>query len=1319
MMEHRTNKCLIITLILFIAILSTVQAEPRILQLTNLNGLSNNSVNCIFQDSENTMWFGTWDGLTSFNSRDFDIYRYSKDSTSISNNVIRQIVETDNKHLWIATDYGINRWNRKSKLFDRYFTEENSILPKEEKGFLIAQTTNKELIALVNNKGIYYFNNKLDKFVRLKNLSNNYNINKLIIDNNNYIHILYNNGLLKSYILSKDKEALTSVNDIITDYKNKIDNIFYTNNFLVLYTNKTLKIIDNNNQYPSTIETDHQKHVSDVIFSDRSFIISYLEGGCKIYDPKNQSLKELPDISNDVPIFTLFNGNQNILWIGTDAQGVYQRYNYKSAFITVNTNYPVRSITDYNENELLIGTKGGGLELYNKKTKSISSFANTKDGLSSNSVYSLKKNKNGDIFIGSDGSSLSIINKDKHITTLKIPISIEPYFKSVYSLMFTNNDSVLWAGTSGNGLLKIVFTKDNNKYIVTDIKRFSTSNDNKNYNNDIIYSIAKDTDSNKLWIATRRSGLFLFDIHKERFENVKEINKNLIISNNDVLSLLKDNETLWIGTSYGLNSINVNDVTKSNIVFYDNLNGLENNTIHEILKNKNVIWVSTNRGLSSINLTNNTITNYTKKDGLQNNEFSDGAAYKDKNDIFYFGGVSGFNLFDPDKIELRTYQSSIKLSNLKIFNTQVNQSERIKNKTLHLSYNEVYTTLTFLSQDYINNENSEYAYRFSNLSDQWINNGQNPNIVLTNLSPGKYHLQVKATNGDRIWSPNIYTLTIDVGYPWWLSLPAILLYIILTVIIIYISYSVIKNRIRLNKQILLEHIEQENQKKIHESKLDFFTNVAHEFFTPLTLIYGPAQHLLDRPNLDSYTKRYIKIIKNNADRMQKLISELMDFRKAESGHTAIYPQPIDLQLLIKYIADNYTELAKETDIDFNIETKNISTFISDRNSLERIIFNLLSNAFKYTPAYGYVRFNLEQTDNKLTISVKNSGKGLTNKQQSEIFNKFKIFDNLENKNAKSTGIGLSLVKSIVELIGGSISVDSKINEYVEFTSIIPPLNISEGTKNEESLDPEIIQISIKEQKNVSILIVEDEKDIRKLLNDTLQPYYSITEAIDGKDALEKIANNEPDIIISDILMPNLDGIGLITRLKENKKTAHIPIINISAKDSLDDKINAYEHGADLYITKPFHPRHLLATIQSLINKQINLKEYYNSGLSSMSVTEGKDIHKEDKNLLQDIISYIENNIEDESLNPNSLAEILGISKASLYRKLEELTEKTPSEFIRHIKLNHASNLLIATKMTVQEIMFKSGFTNKSYFYREFAKVYGSSPLEYRQKNTSI
>jgi signal transduction histidine kinase/DNA-binding response OmpR family regulator len=880
-------------------------------------------------------------------------------------------------------------------------------------------------------------------------------------------------------------------------------------------------------------------------------------------------------------------------------------------------------------------------------------------------------------------------------------------------------------GTSGHGLLRLTLKNENitrhtSTYIISDYKQF-TSQNCQSLTNDIVYAIAQDKYSN-IWFGTRGGGLYRIE-NQSVLKSLDEINDKLQLINNDILSLTYSNSTLWIGTSYGLNKLMETSKGNFSLTQYTDRNGLNNNTVHGILiGDDNNVWISTSQGISVIGK-NDSIKNFGLSDGLQNSEFSDCAAYIDSENSFYFGCVNGFNTFNPEKIKFRNYEAPLVLSSISIFNAPQNIFERIKNKTLQFSYSERYITLEFAALDYINNENCEYEYRLVGHSDHWTALGNTPIIVLSNIFSGNYTLEVRATNGDKIWNEKPFSIKLKIGYPWWLSKWAISIYLILIAIFIYFVQSIVKNRIRLNKQLFIEHLEKQHQKESYEQKMNFFTNIAHEFITPLTLIYAPAQQLLDNDKLDSSAKKYLQTIQNNTDRMRKLIVELLEFRNIKKGQKPLHIEEIDIKLLTEYVSDNYVEVFRENKMDYQVHFGEIFNIFSDREALEKIFFNLFSNSYKYTPKGGYIYVDVSmktEEEPSVQLIIRNSGGGLTEQQMHEIFDKYKIFDAPKTENTFSTGIGLNLTKSLTEMLGGKIEVGSKLGEYTEFCITIPSLqrdsNIAALNKTAniiEETGDETTHFAPAENSAGFILIVEDDRNIRNFLRHVLSPQYLIAEAQDGENALKLVANNQPDLIISDIVMPNLDGIGLIKHLKQNIKTAHIPIISLSAKNTEESHIDAYKFGADIYIDKPFNPKHLLISVENLLRRQAQLKEYYNSRLSSIKVRDGVEIHVEEQKLIEEITGYVLKNLDNETLDPNTIAEFLAISKASLYRKLKELTGKTPSELIRSIRLEQASKLLKTSNLTISEIMYDVGFSNRSYFNREFLKQFGKTPKDFR------
>jgi len=1301
-------------LLFFLSLFSyPLYSQYATIHLSGSEGMSNSSVNCLFEDSENILWLGTWDGLNSYNGRDVKTYRYNKKNEySISNNIIRQIIEEDSVHIWTVTDKGINRLNKRTQKFSRFFEGRG--------GFIMTMMADKTPLCYIHNDGLYHYDTEKQLFEKADHGIGS-NVNNMAVDSYNNLYVLYRNGVLKKYRLNKEERRIRVRHEIIVETNPEIATIFLTPHQLIINYTSFLKIINTRTYEEYKIDIFEEKKINNIACKEDIIYIHYHNNEFAKYDIRNKKLSPINEIPNQLPVFSMYAGLQNILWIGSDGQGVIGVHEYTSPFKTVRMDAIVRCFAEEGDKYIWIGTKGDGIKLVNKETGQIKKTITRKDGLVSNSVYTIKKNKSGDMFVGADGNKINIISPQHTLSHLIIPEGL-PVPENIYSILFTH-DSLMWVGTSGNGFYKINIQKRNNQYLAKSITRYQHGNAPNSLSGNSIYAIEKDkTYPDVLWIGIRGGGVNRFEISTDKFTDAESLGTDIALSGNDVLCLYKSRENnLWIGTSYGLNRLT--DQAPYRSKDYSEHTEFVNNTIHGILEdNKGNMWISTNHGLLFLDPHTEKIIRYTVENGLQSNEFADGAFFKGKDSILYFGGVKGFSCFDAGNIRLRSYSPSISLSNLQINNVTQNIYERIWNNTLNLSYNEPYLTLTFIANDFINNKNCEYSYRIKGFAEEWIYNEKQPNIILTKLPSGKYELEVKCTNGDGVWGDNVYTLKLNIAYPWWKSNLAYAAYIFVFSGIGFIVISIIKNRIKLSRQLLLEQLEKEHQERIHESKLNFFTNVAHEFFTPLTLIYAPSQLLAERTETDDYSKKYLRIIKNNADRMQKLINELMEFRKIESGYMTLYPEEVNVRQLIEYIIDNYTEIIKINNINPEVQWGPVSGFVTDKASLDKILFNLISNAFKYTPPGEQILIRVEQDkeENSLIFLIKNKGVGLTSKQMTDIFNRFKIFEVSKVKNSTATGVGLNLTKNLVELLGGTISVRSVETEYVEFKVILPSLQPSPDVKKAPSPNTMANSKTVtakgslsERKKKISILIVEDEKDIRELLRDILSPYYSITEAGDGIQGLAEVESNMPDIIITDILMPNMDGINFMEHLKSNLKTAHIPIISISAKNTIEDHINAFKHGADLYIEKPFNPYHVLTTVENIIDKFSILQQYFNSGRSAVKIKEGVEIYNEEEKFIRDVIVFIENNMDNESLNPMAMSEYLNISKTALYEKLKKITGKTPGEFIRVIRLEHASKLLKTTQLTTSEIIYRTGFSSRSYFYREFAKYFNMSPQEFR------
>lgn len=1316
---------LIVFLLCLTGLASHAGEQYSIERLSNENGLSNSSVNCFCEDSRHRLWIGTWDGLNVYDGRKFQIYRHKRNfSGSIGNNIIRQIIEQDSLTMWIVTNDCVSRRDERTGQFSNFYPGRDINAMSGPVSYILGKTSGNEILVCAKQHGFFLYRQgvKESKFIPV--VGGNPRILSMLIDDTDRIFMLTESREILCYrfVYLKGREVPMLVEESPVKTQCKVSDMSLTGNVLVINYGSIVEGLDLHTGERYGIETG-LPNVGRI--ASREGTLYLTDRNCSklvSYNLRTRLGETIGSLPSKTAVFSIYAGSQDILWVGTDGRGLLKIFEYASPFRTVHTVYPVRCFSKGEDGTILVGTKGEVIKLFDKRKRDVLGEITATQGLISNSVYSMRKNSRGDIFIGTEGKGINyLVRGEKSLRKLYFPAD-SITVKSVYSLNFSHGDSVLWAGTSGGGLIrmKLKYLRGDG-YTVYDVRQYKASGVYSALGSNIIYSIVRSVDQDVLWLGTRGGGVVKFDSGKERFEsipNYSDLSKEI---NMDVLSMVRGTDgSLWVGTSYGLNRL----MTEEGQIRYTSFPGeddLEDSAVHGIVEDMaGNLWISTGNGITCIDGHSGRSVQYTSLNGLQNNEFSDGAYFRDNDKDIFFGGVAGFSYFNPDEMSLRDYSPQIRLAGLRINNAELNVYDRIKQNVLCLDYDEAHVSLSFCVGDFINNENCIFEYRISSISDDWISNGSNSSISLTRLPPGRYRLDVRYTNGDRVWCKSMFSLNIRMRHPWWFSGWAVFTYFLLAMFVAYVVYSIIRNRIRMSRQLLLEHVEKAQQKKMHESQLNFFENIAHEFFTPLTLIYGPAQQLLERGELDNYAKKYVLLIKNNAERMQQLLNELMEFRKADKGYTVLRAETVNLNSMLNSIIDNFMLLAGENHIQLSVRIDAIDSFNTDRNVLEKIFFNLISNAFKYTPANGYIQIYLErQADDTVQFRVRNSGKGLTEEQCAEAFNRFRIFEHTNQKHAISTGIGLNLAKELSELLGGKISVESQLNEYVEFNVVLPQLPMPEKQSEEDPRKDVTFNLPVSQDRHrkFTVLVVEDDYNIRDLLLDILSSKYTVLTANDGLEALRILQQNLPDLVLCDIVMPELDGLGLIDKIRSDERTAHLPIVSVSAKLSMEDRIEAVEHGADAYITKPFNPRHVLATIGQLLNKRTIMKEYFNSARSDVTVREGVTLHHEDERLLNDIVGFIEKNIDDDALNPTSISDFIGMGKTSLYEKLKELTGKTPGEYIRMVRLDHASKLLKTTQLTVQEVMYKSGFSSKSYFYKEFAARFGSSPKEYRKANS--
>lgn len=1331
-----------------------------ILNLTNNDGLSNSSINIIHQDSKGLLWFGTWDGLNVYNGREFKVYKPDPNNIqTISNNIIRDIVEEQKYIHWIATDLGINRLNDKTNAFDRFFVDAGNQSVYSENSFFIAKNSSNLIFAAVYQQGVFYFNTNTQKFIRLNSVKE-LRIKKIFFDLDDNLWLYTEDKVLYKIVFKKGNTQTPNIESVVPfKHLRDIESVFYKSNNEIWMQTVEEKIysykISEGILADYAITNQKSGIVKAIVFKD-SYQLWGTGNGLYRFDLK---LKQLELILPNVSVLSIREGLQQIIWVGTDMQGVWQLSPSREKFNTFSAekipsfgSSAVRTFLEDSSHTLWVGTKGSGIYTFSRKGESPDTkemkHLTTRNGLLSNAVFTIVEGQKNEHWIGTDGKGINYYDVDsKRINTLFVADSLQKKvnLSSVYSILPTD-ENTLWVGTSGYGMYKITIDRNTKPYSIKNYKQFIyKSNEPASLSNNIVYSIIKD-DNTHLWIATRGGGLNRFNTRTEQFQSFRfSPNNPAFISSDDVLCLYKDSQGfLWAGTSMGLNKLIQFEKGKPVFERFTEKEGMPNNTIHGILEDKeHNLWLSTNKGIAKLvhDKSNYRIISYFKKDGLQNNEFSDGAFYKSPHsNQFYFGGISGFNFFNPLEISQSSYIPPLIMDGFYLDNNAKNLSDylKVKNKieTLVLSYKNKSFSFKFIPLDYLSGSKCEISYLLEGYQKDWINLGTSNTIVFSNLPTGKYLLKVRCSNADKIWSENYYLLPVTMLPPWWASAYAYVCYALLLILISLGIRRGVKYQLSVRNAINMEKLEKQKAEEIHQAKLRFFTNIAHEFSNSLTLIYGPCEQLLRTHATDNYTRKYINIIKSNSERMQTLIQQLIDFRKAETGHLRLKIENVDIPELVKFVIDNFMDVLEQKKIQFQVTfTPEILHWKTDRDSVEKIVFNLVSNAVKYTPVDEKIEVRVEIVDNLLALWVTNTGLGIKTENQQSIFDRFEVLDRFERQVAKGletrNGIGLALCKNIVEVLHGSIDVESDGETFTRFIVKLPEQALDESTMPilyetltmpVEKIEEKAIELRDKIRTSIPdakkeglVLVIDDDKEIRQLLNDFLSDRFEIAEASNGLEAIEIMKIRMPLIIVCDIIMPEMNGVEFVKKMKEQELSRHIPIILLSSKSSVDNQIEGLEVGADAYLSKPFHPRHLEAIIESLMHRNKAILDYSESAYAALEQYEEKLIRKEDKDLMLHITRIVHEQMDNEALSLDFIAGEMAISKMQLYRKIKEIIGQTPTEYIRTFRLKHAEKLLKTTNKTVQEIMYNCGFNNKAHFYREFAKKYHLTPKEYRNQ----
>jgi len=896
--------------------------------------------------------------------------------------------------------------------------------------------------------------------------------------------------------------------------------------------------------------------------------------------------------------------------------------------------------------------------------------------------------------------------------------------------VYQAKNNSIWIGTS-NGLAQ--FDKKTNSF-----NRYTLAG-NRNV---AIRSIKEDSKGN-LWIGTYGMGVITYN-YTTKHVDLQPTN----LSPHIVSDLLINGDSIWIATQ-GEGLFFYNTRNKKNAI-YNTTNGLLSNYLGSLKRDASgKIWIGTSRGLSRIDTKTKEVETFRSGDGIQNREFSERAALDLPNGRLAFAGFGGINIFNPQNVTKNDKCPRVIFTKLLVFN-EISTPSNNKHtysplkenitlaKTIELKYKQSVFTIEFIGIDYNANQKIQYAYFLKGSDKKWNKLGNQNSVTFRNLQPGQYVFQVKASSPDAVWDDkNFASLTIVVRPPWWASWWAYLIYFILFVVIAYVAWSYVNIRINTANRLKIERARREKDEELHQEKLQFFTNISHEFRTPLTLIMGPLEKM-HYDETDPDKKANIKLMLRNTDRLLTMVNQLLDFRKTERGQMKLKVQHLDVITAVHEIIQSFEDLRKQRNINLNYvyaEKELLAWF--DLEFINKSLTNLLSNAFKFTPERGEITITVSQTtdaqnNRNLELTVDDNGIGIQSKDLDKIFDRFYQCKE-QSTLQQGSGIGLHLVKNLIELHHGKIEVESIPMVHTAFKITIPidknaylvgefmdetiQMFKPSFSKQEEATPSMLANQSTddltKQEHKKRILVVEDNIEIRSYIRSIIGSNYLVEEAENGVKGLEAVGLHDFDLIISDLMMPEMDGLEMCKHLKNSIETNHIPIILLTAKSDIENRIEGLSIGADSYITKPFHPQHLTIRVEKLIELREMLKERYSKRISlgelNNSITKS---NSPDEQFLQKAISIILNRMIESEFNGDTLANELCISRMGLHRKFKALTGQSTGEFIRNIRLKKACELLSLQNKNISEVCYDVGFNSPSYFTTCFTEVYKITPSEF-------
>ena len=1323
------------------------------------NGLPDERIRSIFQDNNGYLWIGTMNGICRYDGYSFKNFFKTKNDSSISGNWAYTITQDAAHNIWIGTNEGFSKFDQQKETFINYQLP-NRVQTQQSKRVNSLLFDSKGMLWIGGRLGLMQFNPTTNAFKQFSSAPLNVNVSKIIASENNYLWVATNNGLIH-FSISTEKFDFFNLKIKPNAYGDKIWSLLEDKKDLYIATASNglmrLPFISEKvfggfqylNKYKNNSESLDNSQVFDICKSSKGDLWLGTEKGLvKIEHPgkesatinfyRNNTVNE-KSLSSD-RVYCVSIDQTNVLWCGTEV-GLnnlhlsalpFNYYSFSSEKITDQ----VRGIYSGNGKDVWIATYKSGFYKYNINNNDTRTYNFKPD----NSFF--------------NGTRSVIINKDKVlIGTLDGIIQMNNDYGNYQTIlggnavfaMYKDKGGDVWAGTN-NGLFKI----ETNGHIIDFAPKFAAI---KNFTSSFVRTVFEDSNGN-IWVGFENGGLVVINHQTEQPVIVSTNKNNEGVFGSTIYSITEyPKNTIWIGSESGLTRAilpngNVNNLADIIYKNYSIQNGLPDKSVNGILSDEEGhLWISSIKGLVKFDIKTEVFQNY-----LPNLYFNHSCCYKLNKHAFFFGTSDGFISFDPTSVIEDKFQPTVSISDIKLFNQSIHIDEPYNGevvlkqslsntKKLTFSYKNNVFTLDFAALHFANPEQNKFAYKMEGFDKDWIQTtALSRSATYTNLDAGTYTFKLKAANYLGIWNDTPLELKITILPPPWKTWWAYLLYIALTAIIIYYFTIYVLDQIKQRHQLQYEQMEKNQLKELDALKTQFFTDISHEFRTPLSLILGPAEEMLESDTLSTDAKHKTQLIHRNSKKLLYLIDELMTFQKLEEGKLQLKPKRVDMLVFIKDVFTNFQHLARKKYISFTINSdkEQYPTNI-DSGKMEMVLNNLLFNAFKYVPQNGKITIDLSSCGYKelptkptryhvqwLKVSIEDNGKGISATDFEHLFDRY-----FQSHNAiKGTGVGLSLTKSLVELHGGVITATSEPGIKTSFSFYIPidESEINTGhlidieEKNfvfdynvNELMEDAVLELNEHNDKakaKNSLLLVDDNVEVLDYLEMVFQKNYNIARAENGLLALEYLKDNEPDLIISDVMMPEMDGVKLCKEIKTTLLTSHIPVILLTAKATVENSLEGLNTGADDYVPKPFYPEILKAKVRNFIESKRNLLEKFTQPEGGVVIPKNITHNPLDAEFMENVLLAINKNMDNEDFSVEELGSTVAMSRSNLFRKLKAITGQTPVEFIYFIRMNKAMQLLLERRHSISQISFEVGFKSASSFTKSFKKHFGKAPTDY-------